>query len=174
MKLLEVPYIPQINVNACGAAVLEMIYGYYDQKGFSQKELLEKYQELEPHGSGNFRLSTNNLVVDAREKGYNAGWARAGWHSGPDVVALLRTMVSSKVPLIVCQKFTAEKPLIGHFRIVIGIDEENVYLHDPSPEVGGENLKWPIDKFVDFWQETGQNVTGGIFVFITRPYLGDQ
>lgn len=168
MKLLKIPYITQFNTNACGAAVLEMVYGYYDQKSYPQKDLMEKYQELEPHGSGNFRLSTDTLVLDAREKGFNAGWARAAWQSIPDVTALLEFALDSGVPLIVCQKFTDELPLIGHFRVVVGIDHDSVYLHDPSIEVGGENLKWSIEKFVDFWKPTGDNVTGGIFVFINK------
>lgn len=168
MKALKVPYFPQININACGAAVLEMVYKYYGRESFFQQELMKRYQELEPHGSGNFRLSTSNLVNDAREKGFNAGWARANWRSTTDVLALLQWSLNSGVPLIVCQKFTVEQPLIGHFRIVVGLDKENVYLHDPNLEIGGKNLKWPISKFVDFWQETGQNVTGGVFVFIIK------
>jgi uncharacterized protein YvpB len=168
MKSIKVPYVHQININACGAAVLEMVYRYYGRDNFSQEELMTKYQELEPHGSGNFRLNTNSLAVDAREQGFNAGIGRAIYQSVPDVIALLKLMLDSGIPLIVCQRFTDEQPLIGHFRIVVGLDEEYVYLHDPSVEIGGENLKWQINKFVDFWQETGNNVTGGIFVFITQ------
>ena len=62
MKSLKIPYIPQININACGAAALEMIYKYYGLNDVNQQELMKKYQELEPHGSGNFRLTTDNLI----------------------------------------------------------------------------------------------------------------
>ncbi len=168
MKILKVDYIPQININACGAAVLEMIYKYYDLQGLSQQDLMEKYKELEPHGSGNFMLSTDNLVLDARSKGLNAGWIRANWQDRIGSISLLRVLVDSGVPVIVCQKFTEGQPLIGHFRIVLGIDEEKVCLHDPSVETGGANIEWTVEKFMDFWKPTGQNVTGGILVFISK------
>jgi len=170
MKSLKVPYIKQINENACGAAALEMVYSYYNYKNFSQKDLMIKHQELEPHGSGNFRLSTDNLVLNARQNGFNTILARAIWRSIPEVIALIEFAVDSGVPLIVCQKFTVEQPLIGHFRIVVGIDNDSIYLHDPSIDSGGENLKWPIDKFIDFWKPTGDNVTGGIFIFIKNDH----
>lgn len=58
MKLLKVPYITQFDPNACGPAVLHMIYEYYDLKNVSQEIIFDIYQELEPHGSGNLRMTT--------------------------------------------------------------------------------------------------------------------
>jgi predicted double-glycine peptidase len=169
MQLLKVPYTPQFNINACGAAVLEMVYKYYGLKKVSQEEILTKYQELEPHGSGNFRITTDNLIQDARTRGFISGWARANYSNELESTALLRILVGEmKIPIIVCQKFTETQPLIGHFRIVLGIDGESVYFHDPSAEIGGPNIQWPISKFIDFWQKTGDNVTGGIFCFIAK------
>jgi len=168
MKLLQVPYIPQINANACGAAVLEMVYKYYGLDNITQQELMDEYQELEPHGSGNFRLTTDNLVLDARKRGFESEWSRADLESLDEVTALLNFLIDNKAPLIVCQKFTEALPLIGHFRIVVGIDNKTIYLHDPSSEIGGANLTWSVDKFLSFWQPTGANVTGGVFVIINR------
>ena len=35
-------------------------------------------------------------------------------------------------------------------------------------EIGGAYQKWEAQKFMEFWQPTGQNVTGGIFVIIKK------
>ena len=169
MKLLKVPYIAQFNSNACGAAVLQMIYEYYGLQDVSQEILFNTYQELEPRGSGNLRMTTDALVQDSRERGFNSGWSRVNYSSNEDSINLLKILVlKNKIPIIVCQKFTEDHPTIGHFRIVLGIDEGFVYLHDPNNEIGGPKLKWPINKFMDFWQWTGDNVTGGIFCYISK------
>ncbi len=165
---MKIDYIPQININACGAAVLEMVYNYYGLQGVSQQDLMEKYQELEPHGSGNFRVTTDDLVADARSKGFSTGWARVNWSNSDDSISLLQLLTNAGIPIIVCQKFTEEQSLIGHFRIVLKADKEKVYLHDPNPDIGGANIEWSIEKFIDFWEPTGNNVTGGIFVFISK------
>lgn len=166
---LNVPYIPQINENACGAAVLEMIYRFYGLKSSSQEELFKKYQVLEPHGSGNFRFNTESLVSDALGRGLMSFWARAQYDSPESVIDLLmRLVVGSKIPVIVCHKFTDEQPLIGHFRIVVGIKGDIVYVHDPNIDIGGAFQEWKIQKFLEFWRPTGENVVGGIFVIIKK------
>jgi ABC-type bacteriocin/lantibiotic exporter with double-glycine peptidase domain len=164
--LLQVPYAAQIDPNSCGAAVLEMIYRYYRISPVDQNDIFNAYKELEPHGSGNFRMSTDSLVRDARRHGLDAGWERANFRSTQDSIAQLRLWVEERrVPLIVCQKFTDRSPLIGHFRIVLGLDRGDIVLHDPSPEVGGAALRWPEAKFMDYWQPTGENVTGGVYIW---------
>jgi predicted double-glycine peptidase len=165
---LTVPYIAQINVNACGAAALAMMYGYHGVSSVTQEELMEKYRELEPHGSGNFRLSTNSLVRDAQDRGLAAGWNRANWRDAGEAAALLQSALDAGIPLIVCQIFTESEPLIGHFRVVTGMEDGYVYLHDPHPVLGGENLKWPIEMFLRFWRATGENVTGGVSIFMHK------
>lgn len=168
-KPLKVPYAAQLNRNACGAAVLEMVYNYYGMKDIFQEKLYEKYQELEPYGSGNYRLSTDNLVLDARNKGFISFWGRADYTNLENAVSLLQTFVKDlRVPVIVCQKFTTEQPLIGHFRVVLMADKDLIYFHDPNPDIGGASQKWPTRKFMEFWQPTGDNVTGGIFVIIKK------
>lgn len=167
--LLSVPYAPQINENACGAAVLEMVYRYYGLKDASQSGLYDKYKVLEPHGSGNFRFDTDSLVVDALGRGFLASWERAQYEDKKSVIDLFKELVQkNKVPIIVCQKFTDTQPLIGHFRVVVGISGEKIYVHDPHVTLGGAYQEWPIEKFIDFWKPTGKNVTGGIYVVIKK------
>lgn len=166
---LNVPYIPQINNNACGAAVLEMVYRYYRLKDVSQSNLYDTYRVLEPHGSGNLRFDTDSLVADASGRGFLASWKRARYEDKKSVINLFKELVQkNKLPIIVCQKFTDEQPLIGHFRVVVGISREKVYVHDPHVTLGGAYQEWPVEKFIDFWKPTGQNVTGGIYVVIKK------
>jgi len=70
--------------------------------------------------------------------------------------------------VIVCQKFSYEQPLIGHFRIVVGVEDNIVYIHDPCIKDGGAFRELGIDKFVEFWKPTGENVKGGIFIVIKK------
>lgn len=166
---IKVPYIKQVNDNACGSAVLEMIYKFYGLKDVSQEVIFEKYKVLEPHGTGNFRLDTDSLVSDALGRGFLSFWAKVDFNNEQSVADLLRTLViSKKIPLIVCQKFTDEKQHegLGHFRVVVGITNDTVYVHDPHPTFGGAFQEWNIQKFIEYWKPTGNNVTGGVFVVI--------
>ena len=168
-KRLEVPYIKQINENACGAAVLEMVYKYYGLNNIFQNEIYNKYKEFEPHGSGNTRISVDDIVFDARERNFISFWARADYNNKENSVNLLKLLtVNFKIPIIVCQKFSDEEPLMGHFRIVVGVKDNIIYVHDPSMGNGSAFEKWEIDKFIRFWEPTGENVKGGIFIIIKK------
>ncbi|WKZ24586.1 MAG: papain-like cysteine protease family protein [Patescibacteria group bacterium] len=170
---LKVPFIYQINENACGAAVLEMVYKYYGLNDVSQEEIYKKYKQLEPHGTGNFRITTDALVADSLRRGFLSFWNKVDYNNPDECFNLLQFLTKkSKIPIIVCQQFTKneEHKDLGHFRLVVGVDKKNkiIYVHDPHKELGGQYQKWSLDKFVDFWQPTGQNVTGGVFVIIKK------
>jgi hypothetical protein len=75
-----------------------------------------------------------------------------------------------RVPLIVCQSRKESGPLLGHFRVIVGIDEKEAVFHDPVPEVG-KDVQWPIDKMMENWQQTGINVTGGVAIWIADRQL---
>ncbi len=169
MKLLAVPYIPQFRPHACGAAVLEMIYKFYGVEEVSQPDIMKKYEEPELEGSTNTMIATGNLVQDATGKNFVSFWGQVNYQNTEHAVGPLKLFINEMcIPLIVCQQFTEERPKLGHFRIVLGIDDDTVCLHDPDPQTGGKNLSWPISKFMKFWQPTGKNVTGGVFVFISN------
>ena len=168
--MLKVPFIQQFDPNACGAGVLDMIYNYYEIEGFDQREMYEKYKQLDPHGSENedYCISVFDLMDDARSKELDAGWAGANYESVENCVSLIKVFIDNKIPLIVIQQFSKEDPLLGHFRIIVGIDEEFIYFHDPHVEIGGANKRLSYEEFVELWQPTGENVTGGIFMWV-RP-----
>jgi len=166
-RLSKTPYVKQFNENACGPAVLEMIYRYYGIKNVSQEKIYEEYRELDSHSPGNYLMTTDNIVIDARKRGFASFWGRADYDNIENTVKLLKVFIEKlKTPVIVCQKFSEEEPLIGHFRIVLSLDKDFIYLHDPY--IGVRFQKWPIQKFFDFWKPTGLNVTGGVFIIIKK------
>ena len=167
MKNLSVPFVYQYNSNACGAAALEIIYKYFEVSNISQEDIFEKYKKLEPHGSGNYYISTGDLISDARSRDFHAEKYQINYNSIENI-SLLKELLEQEIPIIVCQQYTKEKPLIGHFRVVIGIDNDFVYFHDPSQKIGGENLKQSYQEFFDYWQPTGKNVIGGRFYVISK------
>ncbi len=128
---------------------------------------MEQYRELEPYGSGNYRIQTETLVTDANKMGLNASWDRVDYTNNSECVKTIKSFLEEKVPLIVCQKLNNKYPAIGHFRIIVGIDDNHIYYHDPY-FVDGANVKCKIDKFLGLWEHTGQNVTGGVYCSMRR------
>jgi len=167
-RKLQVPFVYQINDNACGAAVLEMIYRYYGINNIDQRGIFNQYREIEPALGKELRIATDSLIRDAANRGFQADWDRADYEKRDKSIELLKNFVNDGIPIIVCQQFTKEQPLIGHFRVVVGIGGGTIYLHDPHPKYGGRSLKWSLDQFMDFWQPTGPNVTGGVYIVIRK------
>ena len=83
-------------------------------------------------------------------------------------ISVLKNIIMRGVPIIVCQQYTKEQSIIGHFRIVVGIGNKYIYLHDPDRNFGGKNIRWTHEKFFNYWQATGMNVTGGTY-FLIEP-----
>ncbi|MDP3953271.1 MAG: papain-like cysteine protease family protein [bacterium] len=168
MKRINVPYVAQTDDGSCGAAALEMIYKYYGEEDISQDKIFEKHKSKDLEESGVMGIATDDLVDDARERGFISYWGRADVSNKEDSLRQLRKFLDRKIPLIVEQQSTSDKKL-GHYRVVFGVDNKYVYLHDPDDrddELGGASVKVPIDRFMELWHKTGKNVTGGLFIFI--------
>ncbi|MGB8275701.1 MAG: papain-like cysteine protease family protein [Alphaproteobacteria bacterium] len=171
MQPLPVSFFEQIKDGACGAAAFEMVFRYYRPSrslNFSQMKLFKKQREREPHGSGSYRITTEELVTVAQNKRFHAGWGRVS----PDAVILAQQVrhfvETEQVPLIACQRYTDAEYTIGHFRVITGIDDKAIQFHDPCPKTGGESIVWPLNRFIDHWKQTGQNVTGGVAIWIAK------
>lgn len=166
---MNIPFINQINENSCGAAVLEMIYKYYGVTNVSQNDIFEKYKQSEPHNSGNFRIKTADLISDAKDRGLYSGYYKI-----PDLTELsgielfLKQILNDGVCIIVEQQYLEPRSLVGHFRVITDVGDNFISFHDPHPTTGGANLNWSTSKFLDYWTETGLNVTGGIMVLISN------
>ena len=109
-----------------------------------------------------------DVIVDyARKREFMSDWGRVR----PDPVELVKQVKhfteTENLPIIVCQQWR-QNPNLGHYRVVIGIDDEGVVFHDPEPGVGGPNLQLSLSEFMDQWRPTGGNVTGGVAIWIAN------
>lgn len=166
---LSVPYVTQTHLNSCGSAALDMVYKYYGLKGNFQEDIFKKYRKQNPSSPEDFYVLTDDLINDAIERGFEGScWRRMNLERRDLIISKLRKLIKKGVPIIACQQYTKELSYIGHFRVVVCITDKYVYFHDPSPEYGGENIKWSLEKFIDFWRRTGDNVTRGVFLIIQK------
>lgn len=167
--MLKVPYIVQNDVTHCGGAALEMVFKHLKNNKVTQDEIFEKYKNLEPHDTGNFRIKTDDLVAEARLQGFRASVGKDLLMAHADTRELLDLFINKlKLPIIVCQQFP-QNPLLGHFRVVTGFENDVVTFHDPHPQIGGRFMKMSLVDFIAAWQPTGNNVTGGIYIWVRKP-----
>lgn len=172
--MLDVPYSMQINEHACGAACFEMVFRYYRSSNlskFSQRKIFRNSSNLEPHNSGNRRIDSERLVDLASKRGFCAGIGRVSTDPKQRIEQINHFLIKEKVPLIACQRFTDDLPLLGHFRVILAVSYHEIVFHDPHPTEGGEALRWNADKFFDYWKYTGGNVTGGVAIWIADRQL---
>lgn len=163
-KALDVQYFAEINGTACGAAALEMVYNYYGKSDVRQEDIYNKYQEIEPEFGTISRISTADLVSDAQSRGFKAFWNKVNYLDKDESLSVLKNYINHKIPVIVCQQWTKQSPKIGHFRVVVDVNDNNVYFYDPESGL----IKLSTDQFMDYWQPTGQNVTGGVYIIIEK------
>jgi ABC-type bacteriocin/lantibiotic exporter with double-glycine peptidase domain len=173
IQVLQVPYRQQISEASCGVAAFEMVYRHFRPSKlskFSQKKIFERLKEPVP-GGGAQRVSTDSLVTEALKRRLSAGWGRVN-PSPERLIEQVRFFTESeKIPLIACQQWHAN-PNLGHFRVIVGIDENEVIFHDPEPEHGGKAQHLAIPQFIEAWRLTpGGNVTGGVAIWIAERAL---
>ncbi|MBU1164977.1 C39 family peptidase [Patescibacteria group bacterium] len=163
---IQVPYSQQYNNSACGAACLVMVYKHYGLKDITQQEIFEKNKEQEPHGTGATRIATSDLVNDAKERGFNSYSGQVDYSNNDKSIEFVKQTIKNKIPLIVCQQWKKDRAILGHFRVVVGYSNKYICVHDPDLEDGSRKQKWSYEKFMDYWQRTGDNVIGGQYVII--------
>jgi predicted double-glycine peptidase len=168
MAKLSVPYIKQFADGACGAAALEMIYRFYNVNDVDQAAIFAAFQEKEPHGSGELRITTDNMVADAKSRGFVADWFRVNFSDQATAITIIKENCAKSIALVACQRYTQQQPLLGHFRVITGCDKKRIFAHDPCPKFGGADFAYRIDEFLDAWKPTGANITGGVTIRITR------
>ena len=170
--VLDVPYIQQKDINGCGAAALLMVYQYYGKKIFSEANILNDLKRPAPHNPDEFFIPSASLSEHASYRKFKAEMRQLKHATEQQVAEELDHYVTkAAIPLIACQKYTDALPQVGHFRIVLGIENGNVIFHDPSREFGGAALSWPLARFTEYWQATGEAVQGGYAVLVSTLAL---
>jgi len=134
-----VPFEKWLGRNYCGPACLAMVLNYWDEtRSFSQQKITDEIYDSENQATYN-----SDLVFYPRTKGFES-------YSFQGNLQILKDVVGKDIPVIVLTK--AIKQLAkGHYRVVIGFDddEDQIIFHDPY--FGGRNAMTSED-FMKVWE----------------------
>ncbi len=134
-----VPFEKWLGRNYCGPACLVMVLNYWDEmQSFSQQKITDEIYDSENQATYN-----SDLVLYPRTKGFES-------YSFQGNLQILKDVVGKDIPVIVLTK--AIKQLAkGHYRVVIGFDddEDQIIFHDPY--FGGRNAMTSED-FMKVWE----------------------
>lgn len=136
--------------NNCGPATLSMTLSWYGID-VSQEELGEKMRPYQnPRGDNDDKtIFTYEFVDWAEEYGINALERPNG------DIELLKKFIANDIP-VVTKTWLHPNEDIGHFRLVIGFDEEKeIVINDDSYE--GPNQKTKYYDFLSMWQPFNYN-----------------
>ncbi|MGE0488135.1 MAG: C39 family peptidase [Vulcanimicrobiota bacterium] len=147
VRLLPVPDTRQSTVYSCGAAALQAVLMYYGQE-FIESDLMTRLGTDPENGT-----PPHAIVKVARELGLNAEL-----REGMTLEDLARE-VRAGVPVIIDAQAWSDEPhpdwkndwVDGHYMVVVGIDEQNVYFEDPST-LGSKGVI-PRQEFLDRWHD---------------------
>ncbi len=146
LMLKGVPDVRQAEHYSCGAASFQAVMNYYGLDSF-ESDLRTMLKTSASHGTYPW-----DMVQAAKELGFDAEWKKNLALS--DLEAALR----QGIPVIIdAQRYTAPNtawkdswdPEAGHFMVVIGMDDRNVYLEDPV--LLGSRLVMTREDFFDSW-----------------------
>lgn len=103
-----------------------MIYGFY---GFSielENEIWEKRKSLRESDQG-YYLTTQSLINDAKDRGFNVEVEIIPLNCLELVRSKILNLIQNKIPILVCKQWK-KNPRLGHFIVIVGINETHVFL----------------------------------------------
>ncbi len=133
-----VPFEKWLERNLCGPACLAMVFAYWDRdRALSQRAITAEIYDSQSHATYN-----SELVLYPRAKGFSS-------YSFQGDLAILKEVVREDIPVIVLTKATKQVGK-GHYRVVIGFDEDTgqVIFHDPF--FGGRRAM-TVKDFMKVW-----------------------
>jgi len=116
-----VPFEKWLKRNYCGPACLAMVLNSWDDtRSFSQRKIADEIFDSESRATYN-----SELVLYPRTKGFES-------YSFQGNLRILKDLVGKDIPVIVLTK-TIKQVAKGHYRVVIGFDEDEdqIIFHDP-------------------------------------------
>jgi predicted double-glycine peptidase len=152
--LLNVPLVSQSTDYSCGPAALLSVLGYYGIDKFTESELM-KAAGADPK----FGTNIENLADVARQNGI-----KAEVKTGLTLQDLNDSLLHDQPIIVDFQAWpdeTLPPPFYpdvwdeGHFAVVIGLDERNVYFMDPV--MLGRRGYIPVEDFLSRWHERSSN-----------------
>lgn len=134
----KVPFEKWLERNYCGPACLAMVLNYWDEaRSFSQLKISGEIYDSESQATYN-----SELILYPRTQGFES-------YSFQGNLQILKDVVRTDVPVVVLTK--AHKQIAkGHYRVVIGFDEEEdqIIFHDPY---FGERMAMASGEFMKLW-----------------------
>lgn len=164
--MLRVPFFVQHDESSCGAAAMQMAFHHLrPNSNLNPKRLFEKLRQISPVGST--EVSINALEEEAIARGLAADW---GIFSNEP--ARLKKQLShftdvEEVPVVALQQLSDTEPVLGHYRIVIGVDGDTIFYHDPISRLG-RATSVSVDRFIEMWRPSGGSVKGGIGLWMSK------
>lgn len=134
-----VPFEKWLKTNYCGPACLAMVLNSWEgTRSFSQQKIAGEIFD-----SGSQATYNSELVLYPRTKGYES-------YSFQGSLEILKDLIRKDIPVIVLTK-TVKKIAKGHYRVVIGFDDDagQIILHDPY--FGGLRAM-KVKSFMKFWE----------------------
>ena len=122
----------------CGPACLKMVFSYYGIEK-SEMELAKLFNSIKEKGT-----SAQGLIDAANKLGFKAEIKDNC--SFEDI----KKYLSRKIPVIVDWFLNDE----GHYSIIVGIDQENIYLQDPNL---GHLRAMKLETFYRVWFDFPKN-----------------
>ena len=158
---LDVPYRSQWDVDAkdhdadCGPTCLAMILGAVGVEA-TPDGLYRFIGTRSRHAYTTF----NELIQAGQQMGLTLVWQRFANRS--DALSQLRSNLDAGRPFIALVKYAKWRQRLGnpfsggHFVVVVGYDDNNVYMHDPLfgkwvDRAKGDRYRMPTNLFLDAW-----------------------
>ncbi len=140
-----VPFEKWLERNYCGPACLTMVLNFWDEtRSFNQRKITDEIYDSENEATYN-----SELVLYPRSQGFES-------YSFQGNLRILKDVVGKGIPVIVLTK-TIKQITKGHYRVVIGFDEDEdqIIFHDPY---FGDRTAMTSRNFMKVWElGTGRN-----------------
>ncbi|MEI6309056.1 MAG: C39 family peptidase [bacterium] len=142
--LTGVPDVRQAEYSSCGASAFQAVLSYYGIDSF-ETDLRTMLNTSSTHGTYSW-----DIVKVAQQMGFDAEWKENVTFN--DIESFLRKgyPVITRSQRVKATNGTWEDTwTVGHYMVVIGLDDQNVYLEDPF--LLGSRLKMTRSDFIASW-----------------------
>lgn len=152
---LPVPVTGQETDYSCGAAALLACLQYWGvDQGIDEMDLYSDLMTTKRDGTPPFPIAD-----EAEARGLKANYR------GDVTVDDLRDALAAGLTVILDIQADEDDPDSGHYVVMVGLDDSNVYVMDPS--TGGRYAYLPLDELDERWHDEREH--GAVFIEGTSP-----
>jgi predicted double-glycine peptidase len=170
-KLLDVPDIRQFNEYSCGSACLLAVLAFYDLYDKNEKELTKELNTNSEDGTSLKaikRVAENHSLNCDIKKECDLQELKSSLSNGNPVILNFQAWSNDKKPN------WKNDWKDGHYAVLVGMDEENLYMRDPS--IYNKVGTLSIDEFMDRWHDVGndKNKMYNVAIFFSGKEESEQ